>query len=236
MEIEFNESIDPATFNATDALILTPSGQTNAVSAVQTINSNRFRIMFPPLATSGIHQLLVGPNIQDLAGNSLDQDRDGLAGEATDDVYDACVFVHEPGSSPGLVGWWRGEGSAFDSAGANDGALQNGVSFALGKVGSAFAFDGTDDFVQVSNALSLRLSGEFSIEFWFRPSATITPSDSVAHTMFSKGTTDSIGTANNSGRMEVRGPSPRPTSTTSTWYSNNWYHVAVTYSQSTYRL
>jgi len=48
---------------------------------------------------------------------------------------------------PGLVGWWPGDGNAFDIIGTNNGTLMNGATFAPGKVDEAFSFDGVDDVV-----------------------------------------------------------------------------------------
>jgi len=50
----------------------------------------------------------------------------------------------------GMVSWWPGDGNALDIIGPNDGTLENGATFALGKVGQAFNFDGVDDYVQAS--------------------------------------------------------------------------------------
>src|SRR6266446_1906212 len=235
MEIEFNEAIDPTTFSTTDVLIITPTGQTNAITAVQTLNSNRFRITFPPLAAPGLHRLRVGPNIQDLAGNALDQDRDGIAGESLDDVYDVCFYVHEAAGS-GLVSWWRAEGNTLDSIGTNHGVLNSGVAFAPGRIGQAFNFDGQNGSVNIPDGPSVRLGSEFTVDFWFSPARFITTADTMAHTFLSKGSDDSIGTANRDGRIEVRGPSPRIQSAASTWQANVWHHVALTYVAGVYRL
>src|SRR3989304_5996219 len=45
----------------------------------------------------------------------------------------------------GMVSWWGGDGNAFDIIGANNGTLMNGATYAAGKVGQAFSFDGVND-------------------------------------------------------------------------------------------
>src|SRR5437016_8605814 len=70
-----------------------------------------------------------------------------------------CVPVQS-----GLVGWWRGEGNADDSADSNNGAWVNGGSFAPGKVGQAFNFRGTNH-VEVAASSSLNVQN-FTIEAW----------------------------------------------------------------------
>jgi RHS repeat-associated protein len=66
----------------------------------------------------------------------------------------------------GLISWWRAESNALDSAGSNDGALAYGVTFADGKVGQAFSFDGASGYIEVPDSPSLRLTNELTIEFW----------------------------------------------------------------------
>lgn len=65
-----------------------------------------------------------------------------------------------------MVSWWDAEGDANDVIGTNHGSLQNGATFATGKVGSAFRFDGVNDFVKVPNAPNLNPSNKFTLEFW----------------------------------------------------------------------
>src|SRR5262249_51250627 len=45
-----------------------------------------------------------------------------------------------------------------------------GVSFVAGVVGSAFSFDGVDDYVEVADAANLDLS-DFTFELWINPAA-----------------------------------------------------------------
>jgi len=79
----------------------------------------------------------------------------------------------------GMVGWWRAENDARDTMSGSDGTLINGVGFSSGKVGQAFAFDGIDDAILVSNspALNFGAGQDFSIEAWVRPEASATTFD-----------------------------------------------------------
>lgn len=138
--------------------------------------------------------------------------------------------------SAGLVAWWPGDGNANDIVGPNQGTLQNGASFASGFVGPAFSFDGMDDFIEVPNSPSLMNAGPFTVEFWFKLNTTFDPSTATSPGFFSKGFFDSINLANNDGRLEVRGPVPRPNSITNTWLAGVWYHVAVTYDGTEYKI
>ena len=69
----------------------------------------------------------------------------------------------------GPVSWWQADGNAADSAGTNHGALVNGVSFAPGRIGQAFHFDGQDDLVDLGNDSSLQPGHRsVSIAAWAR--------------------------------------------------------------------
>lgn len=46
-------------------------------------------INFTPQTDLGVYRLVIGPDMRDLAGNPMDQDGDGIAGEFPDDVYAA---------------------------------------------------------------------------------------------------------------------------------------------------
>ena len=77
-----------------------------------------------------------------------------------------------PASLPreGLVAFWSGDGHARDTAGTNHGTLKNGATFAKGKVGKAFKFDGSNDYVYVGNTPAMRITGSQTIAMWIRPS------------------------------------------------------------------
>ena len=70
----------------------------------------------------------------------------------------------------GMVAWWPGDGFAMDVAGTNQGTLQNGATFAPGRVGQAFSFDGTSGYVTTSDEISNPQN--FTLELWFRTTTT----------------------------------------------------------------
>jgi hypothetical protein len=69
----------------------------------------------------------------------------------------------------GLEGWWRGEGGPNDSIGLDNGIPVGNVTYAAGRVGQAFNFDGSSD-VQVPEAPFLDLAAAVSLEAWVNPS------------------------------------------------------------------
>lgn len=50
----------------------------------------------------------------------------------------------------GLISWYAAEGNAEDRFNLNNGTLENGATFAEGKFGQGFKFDGKDDFVRAA--------------------------------------------------------------------------------------
>jgi hypothetical protein len=66
----------------------------------------------------------------------------------------------------GLVSWWSGEWNADDSVGLAGGTLYGGVTFAPGRVGQCFAFDGVGGVVNVSDLPALALTNSLTIECW----------------------------------------------------------------------
>ena len=73
-----------------------------------------------------------------------------------------------------LVAWWPGDGNTLDYQGDSNGTLQNGATFASGKVGQAFHFNGTNQFIQVTNGSSVNFerTDPFSIDAWLRTTET----------------------------------------------------------------
>lgn len=77
----------------------------------------------------------------------------------------ACIAL-----PPGAIGWWAGENNANDNFGLNNGTNVLGASFAAGRVGQAFVFNGTNNYIQIpdSSALSPHVGsvGELTVEAW----------------------------------------------------------------------
>jgi hypothetical protein len=63
-----------------------------------------------------------------------------------------------------MISWWPSDGNANDIQDGNHGTLQNGATFAAGKVGQAFSFDGIDDLV--STPLTVSYGGGATFDAW----------------------------------------------------------------------
>ena len=65
----------------------------------------------------------------------------------------------------GQVAWWQAEGNANDRVGGANGFLE-GVSFAPGKVGRAFQFNGSNSSVRVPDTPSLDITNHWTLAAW----------------------------------------------------------------------
>src|SRR4051794_27513996 len=88
-------------------------------------------------------------------------------------VYtEASAAICTPPPS-GMVGWWRAEGNANDSADGNNGTIagRGTVTYGPGLVGQALVLDGTHrDRVDLGNPTDLQLQN-FTIEAWIKRSS-----------------------------------------------------------------
>jgi Concanavalin A-like lectin/glucanases superfamily len=101
----------------------------------------------------------------------------------------------------GAVSWWPAEGDAQDILDGNHGTLQNGATFAPGKVGAAFSLDGVDDYVDAGNDGSLMPTSAITIEAWFKTgAASDTPAIVYKHGL----------PADRSYGLQIRDPSFKP--------------------------
>ncbi|HUB86941.1 MAG TPA: LamG domain-containing protein [Verrucomicrobiae bacterium] len=82
------------------------------------------------------------------------------------------VLISNPGqASSGLVALWSGEGNANDSVSGNNGTLTD-VSFANGKIGQAFSFNGDDSSIMIpaNSSLNIGAGDGFTLTAWIKPS------------------------------------------------------------------
>ncbi|MCU0961968.1 MAG: hypothetical protein MUF48_17880, partial [Pirellulaceae bacterium] len=89
--LRFNEAIDRYTFDAGDVSLTGPAGPITPLT-ITALSENVYEIGFAPRRDPGVYQLLVGPDIADLAGNTLDQNGNGTGGEIPGDQF-AATFT-----------------------------------------------------------------------------------------------------------------------------------------------
>ena len=136
----------------------------------------------------------------------------------------------------GMLGWWKAEGNALDSAGTNNGVLQGGAGYAAGEVGQAFSLDGSTGCVQIPDAPALQ-PASFTVEAWVLFDSISGPG---AITIFAKplgsGTFDSYtlywtGGVLNGEIFDAAGGTAIAAAAPLT--AGTWYHVAYTFDDST---
>ena len=88
LNVWFSETINTGTFTISSVTIIGPGGSITP-TAVTEIGLNCYRVDFPAQTTFGEYQIAIASNIKDIAGNLMDQDRDGTQGETVDDAYTA---------------------------------------------------------------------------------------------------------------------------------------------------
>jgi hypothetical protein len=94
VDLAFDIPIDPVTFTAADVQLTGPGGVI-PIQSITDLGGNAYRLAFASQSAGGSYQLRVGPAIADASGllPSLDQDGDGVAGEAGEDVFTASFFI-----------------------------------------------------------------------------------------------------------------------------------------------
>jgi hypothetical protein len=86
LRVQFSEPIDPYTFTPAQVVLTGDGGVVIPVTAIRVVPGSNYYsldISFRPTATGG-YQAVIGPDIRDFYGNAMDQNRNGINGEATD--------------------------------------------------------------------------------------------------------------------------------------------------------
>ncbi|MRR35145.1 hypothetical protein EG829_10730, partial [bacterium] len=90
----FGTDMDTTSFVlADDVQDFTGPGGAITPTGYQWLDARTLELTFEPQSTFGSYTLMLGSGILDTAGNALDQNRNGIPGEATDDIYTACMVI-----------------------------------------------------------------------------------------------------------------------------------------------
>jgi hypothetical protein len=90
IELTFHETIDGGSFTKDDVLLTGPNEEIS-IDSVQAVDAFSYRIVFAGQDTPGMYHLEILPQITDMVGNELDQDGDGVFGEADEDLFTADI-------------------------------------------------------------------------------------------------------------------------------------------------
>ncbi len=146
-------------------------------------------------------------------------------------LFNNCQTVCTPGPA-GKISWWRGNDSPLDSIGVNNGTLINGATYTDGVVGRAFAFDGSNQYVEIPDSPSLRPTNGLTVEGWIKFNSSAAQAAMVSKPMLT-------GSGNSyviwrQGTALYAGTSSGAIGTEFTPVAGRWYHMAFTYDHSTY--
>ncbi len=92
IRLRFDEAIDDDSLDANDLSLFGPAGVVEPLTVTR-LDESTYEVGFAPRHDAGQYQLVVGPEITDLAGNLMDQDGDGTGGELPADQFSASFTL-----------------------------------------------------------------------------------------------------------------------------------------------
>jgi hypothetical protein len=164
--------------------------------------------------------------------------RDGKGGEVIDSVGLEVRDLSEV-SDGKLVAYFPFDGNPNDASGFNNNGVVHGASLAAdhnGNINSAYAFNGTTNYIQVANSTSLNFQDAITVGFWMYVGAFYTREQyPISHGNYSNRWKVSI--SNNHLRWTVKtstGIKDLDSETELT--TNTWYYVTVVYGGSDFEV
>ena len=98
VDVAFSEPIAEQSFTPADVKLRgpRPDGQVDDIQvlSVTRLDDTHYRLSFVPQYVNGTYTLQIGPNVLDLAGNAMDQNRDSVPGQDPEDRYEGTFQVH----------------------------------------------------------------------------------------------------------------------------------------------
>ena len=168
VDVFFSTAIDPATLTAEDVSLTGPAGAID-VTGITHVEGNTYRLHVEPQDALGTYELALGPDVANAGGFAMDQDADGIGGEAGDDVYRGSVAIILPDTDGPAVAYHTPSGSVLHAPGALrfvfDEDMDTG-SFSLADVVSFTGPGGTDLRGQIT---SYRWQDARTLEVAFQP-------------------------------------------------------------------
>ena len=92
VDVAFSEPIAEQFFTPADVKLRgpRPDGQVDDIQVLsfRRFDDTHYRLSFVPQYVNGTYTLQIGPNVLDLAGNAMDQNRDLVLGQDPEDRYE----------------------------------------------------------------------------------------------------------------------------------------------------
>ncbi|MDC3988943.1 LamG-like jellyroll fold domain-containing protein [Polyangium jinanense] len=156
--------------------------------------------------------------------DTMDGSTDDPLGEAAQSLEtdQACYGDH-----PRPTAFWAGAGNADDVYGAHNGTLGLGVTFASGKVGQAFAFNGLTD-IRVADSPALTFPTAMTLEAWINPSNVLLTQAIIGKNRGLLGTGYNLLIGGGKLVFGMNNGSNFALASNATLSANTWTHVAAT--------
>ncbi len=94
LTVTFSEPIQFGSFVVADATLTGPAGNI-PVTSIDFLSVTNYRINFATQISQGNYTLTVGPNINDMAGNAMNQDGDATNGEVVGDAFQSTLTLND---------------------------------------------------------------------------------------------------------------------------------------------
>ena len=150
-----------------------------------------------------------------------------------------------PGSNNGLVGHWSFDGKDVvsgkvkDRSGSGNDGSPSGIAtstfYTTGKLGQAFNFDGTDDYIETGNTSTLNFerTDRFSVGVWVKTATTQTGREILGNGAYSQNGWSVINIDTNQVRFALANSSSNrvviDANPPASYYAGSWTYIVFTY-------
>lgn len=168
IRFDFDQPIDPLSFSVAEDVtgFAGPSGSLlDQVTGFTYVDNDTLEVAFNEQTAAGLYAMTLGPQILDLAGNAMDQDGDGVAGETPDDRYPGCFTI----TADYALHFDGGDRVTIpNSAALNPSKITVETWVNFGRLASGGGTSGTDEQFLVNKGGD-RTSGAYRLMQWGRP-------------------------------------------------------------------
>lgn len=126
-----------------------------------------------------------------------------------------------------MTAWWPGEGNANDIKGGYNGTLLGNITYAPGKIGQAFSFDGSASYVQTPNVINGWAEG--TIDLWTKFNNVTDVQQIFAASTNTTGDRIQLYLVNANPDFEIWAPGWQSLTAPVILVTGQWYHMAASW-------
>src|SRR5207249_2803066 len=107
IDVTFSEAVNPSTVTPATVAVTNPGGAAVTpitVTDIDPVFHRLFHVTFAPQTLNGLYTVTVGPGVTDRAGNTMDQNQNGVNGETPGDVFAGRVYLQSGTNSAPSIG------------------------------------------------------------------------------------------------------------------------------------